>query len=90
MRELERDETVDPGSRLETFLHLDHVLGLDLSVDIGKPPVVAVLPPGAAELLEARAKARETRDWAASDRLRDELAALGVKVTDTPQGQQWS
>ncbi|MEV7967555.1 cysteine--tRNA ligase [Sphaerisporangium sp. NPDC088356] len=90
VRELERDETVAPGSRLETFLHLDQVLGLDLAVDIGKPPVVAVLPPGAAELLESRAKARETKDWQASDRLRDELAALGVKVTDTPQGQTWS
>ena len=29
------------------------------------------------------------KDWAASDRLRDELAALGVRVTDTPQGQTW-
>ncbi|MFC4532512.1 cysteine--tRNA ligase [Sphaerisporangium dianthi] len=90
VRELERDETVSPGSRFETFLHLDHVLGLGLSLDIGRPPVVPVLPPGAAELLEARAKARETKDWPASDRLRDELAALGVKVTDTPEGQTWS
>ncbi|WP_214412638.1 cysteine--tRNA ligase [Sphaerisporangium fuscum] len=90
LRELERDESVAPGSRFETFLHLDHVLGLDLSIDIGKPPAVAVLPPGAAELLDARAKARESKDWPASDRLRDELAALGVKVVDTPQGQTWS
>ncbi|GAA3823242.1 cysteine--tRNA ligase [Sphaerisporangium flaviroseum] len=90
LRELERDETVSPGSRLETFLHLDHVLGLDLAVDIGKPPVVPVLPPGAAELLEARAQARAATDWAASDRLRDELASLGVKVIDTAEGQTWS
>ncbi|GGK68091.1 cysteine--tRNA ligase [Sphaerisporangium melleum] len=90
LRELERDESVAPGSRFETFLHLDHVLGLDLSADIGRPPAVPVLPPGAAELLEARAKAREAKDWSASDRLRDELAVLGVKVTDTPQGQTWS
>ncbi|GII64409.1 cysteine--tRNA ligase [Sphaerisporangium krabiense] len=90
VRELERDESVAPGSRFETFLHLDHVLGLDLSADIGKPPVVAVLPPGAAELLDARARARAAKDWGASDRLRDELAALGVKVVDTPEGQTWS
>ncbi|WP_248963733.1 cysteine--tRNA ligase [Sphaerisporangium perillae] len=90
VRELERDETVDPGSRFETFLHLDHVLGLDLSIDIGKPPAVPVLPPGATELLEARAKARDAKDWPTSDRLRDELATLGVKVTDTPDGQTWS
>ncbi|MET8141959.1 cysteine--tRNA ligase [Sphaerisporangium sp. NPDC005288] len=90
LRELERDESVDPGSKFETFLHLDHVLGLDLPADIGKPPPVPVLPPGAAELLDARAKAREARDWSTSDRLRDELAGLGVKVTDTPEGQTWS
>ncbi|MGW4639381.1 cysteine--tRNA ligase [Sphaerisporangium sp. NPDC004334] len=90
LRELERDESVDPGSKFETFLHLDHVLGLDLPADIGKPPAVPVLPPGAAELLDARAKAREARDWSTSDRLRDELAGLGVKVTDTPEGQTWS
>ena len=28
--------------------------------------------------------------WPASDRLRDELAALGVTVTDTPDGQTWA
>ncbi|WP_084957407.1 cysteine--tRNA ligase [Thermoactinospora rubra] len=87
LRELERDESVPPGSRFETFLHLDHVLGLDLSSDIGK---VKVLPPGAAELLERRARARQAREWAESDRLRDELAAMGVKVADTPEGQVWT
>ena len=29
-------------------------------------------------------------DWPASDRLRAELAALGVTVTDTPAGQAWA
>ncbi|GAA2209956.1 cysteine--tRNA ligase [Nonomuraea monospora] len=87
LRELERDESVAPGAKFETFLHLDQVLGLDLSIDIGKPKV---LPPGAAELLEARARARESADWAASDRLRDELAELGVRVSDTAEGQTWA
>ncbi|GLW97712.1 hypothetical protein [Microtetraspora sp. NBRC 16547] len=36
VRELEIDESVAPGSRFETFLYLDHILGLDLSSDIGK------------------------------------------------------
>ncbi|TYB56775.1 cysteine--tRNA ligase [Nonomuraea sp. PA05] len=87
LRELERDDSVAPGAKFETFLHLDQVLGLDLSIDIGKPKV---LPPGAAELLEARARARESADWAASDRLRDELAELGVRVSDTAEGQTWA
>ena len=47
------------------------------------------LPDGAQALLDARAAAREGRDWAASDRLRDELGALGVAVEDTRDGQRW-
>ena len=40
-------------------------------------------------LLASRAEARKNKDFAASDRIRDELAALGVEVKDTPQGQVW-
>ncbi|TDD15552.1 cysteine--tRNA ligase [Nonomuraea diastatica] len=87
LRELERDESVAPGAKLEAFLHLDQVLALDLPSEIGK---ARVLPPGAGELLEARARAREAEDWAASDRLRDELAEMGVRVGDTPEGQTWA
>ena len=39
-------------------------------------------------LLEARAKARAEKNWAESDRLRDEIAALGYVLKDTKQGQQ--
>ncbi|HUG48729.1 MAG TPA: cysteine--tRNA ligase [Candidatus Limnocylindria bacterium] len=47
------------------------------------------LPPGAAALLEQRSAAREARQWVESDRLRDELNALGVQVEDTRDGQRW-
>ena len=40
-------------------------------------------------MLDARAAARAARDWAASDRLRDELLARGVAVEDTRDGQRW-
>ncbi|MFF3438170.1 cysteine--tRNA ligase [Streptosporangium sp. NPDC002721] len=90
LRELERDDSISPGSRFEAFLHLDQILALDLSLDIGRSARPVSLPEGAAELLERRARAREVKDWAASDSLRDELAALGVKVVDTPEGQTWS
>lgn len=48
----------------------------------------APLPAGAAELLERRAAARSARDFAASDDLRDEIAAFGVEVRDTPEGKE--
>jgi cyanophycinase-like exopeptidase len=38
-------------------------------------------------LLDARGQARASKDWAASDRLRDDLAARGWSVTDTAGGQ---
>jgi cysteinyl-tRNA synthetase len=90
LRSLEKDSEVPPGSKFETFAHLDQVLGLDLARDIGKAPAPRPLPPGADELLTARAAARSAADWAAADRIRAELAALGVMVTDTPQGQTWT
>ncbi len=40
-------------------------------------------------LVLARQKAREEKDWAEADRTRDELAALGVRVMDGPDGSVW-
>ncbi|MDF7627561.1 cysteine--tRNA ligase [Lactobacillaceae bacterium L1_55_11] len=40
-------------------------------------------------LLDQRAQARAVKDFAESDRLRDELKEQGILVRDTPQGQQW-
>jgi cysteinyl-tRNA synthetase len=88
LRRIERDEELPAGSRFEMFAHLDALFGLDLVRDVGRPP--AVLPAGGAELLQSREKARAAKDFAASDRLRDELAELGVVVRDTPEGQTWS
>ena len=42
------------------------------------------------EVADARAAARAAKDFAASDRLRDELTALGWAVRDTAEGQQLS
>jgi len=40
-------------------------------------------------LLEARALARKSKDFAESDRIRDELAAMGVVLKDTKDGTTW-
>lgn len=40
-------------------------------------------------LLKYRKQARQNKDWALSDRIRDDLAALGVEIRDTPQGCEW-
>jgi len=74
--------TADAGRALGSLRDLDRVLAI-------LPDEAADLPPGAADLLSAREGARANRDWATSDRLRDELATLGVVVEDTPDGQRW-
>ena len=72
----------------------DSVRALDLLRDLDR--VLGILPepdddlePDVAALLEAREEARARRDFAASDRLRDELASRGVTVEDTRDGQRW-
>ncbi len=40
--------------------------------------------------LKQRQSARERRDFAASDAIRDGLAAVGIAIEDTPQGPRWS
>jgi cysteinyl-tRNA synthetase len=75
-----------PGARASLLLDWDRVLGLDLGRGVEAP---TELPAGASDLLEQRERARSERDYATSDRLREELAALGVRVTDTRDGQRW-
>ena len=40
-------------------------------------------------VLDLRAKAKAAKDWATSDRIRNELAALGFEVKDTKDGATW-
>ena len=41
-------------------------------------------------ILEQRSAARANKDWAASDRIRDELAAAGIRVKDSKDGVSWT
>jgi len=74
--------TSDAGRIAALLRDLDRVLGV-------LPAEADALEPELAALVEARAAARASRDWARSDQLRDELAALGVAVEDTRDGQRW-
>jgi len=40
-------------------------------------------------LITQRDEARATKDWATSDRIRDELAARSIVLEDTPHGTRW-
>ena len=75
--------TADAGIVTSFVGDLDRVLG------IGPDSVADGLAPELEALLEARAAARTARNWAESDRLRDELARQGIVVEDTRDGQRW-
>jgi cysteinyl-tRNA synthetase len=88
MSELTRSDLA-PCAKASLLLDWDRVLGLDLARGGGADAAPMELPPGAAELLEQRSRARQERDFATSDRLREDLAAMGVSVIDTREGQKW-
>ena len=70
------------------------VLGLDAADPIWQrgddARLVRVVDGLVQTLLEQRAAARERRDFAAADALRDALKDLGIAITDTPTGPRWS
>jgi cysteinyl-tRNA synthetase len=74
--------TDDAERALDLLRDLDQVLGV-------LPAPADDLEPEVRALLDERATARDTKDWAASDRLRDELLARGISVEDTRDGQRW-
>jgi len=74
--------TEDAAAASRLLRALDTILGVLADPDDEVGPEIR-------HLLDARASAREARDWAASDRLRDELLALGIAVEDTRDGQRW-
>ena len=75
---------VAPRTKADLLVSWDRVLGLDLQRSVPE----RALPPGAAELLAERERARAARDFETADRLREKLAEMGVRVTDTAEGQR--
>lgn len=88
LRDVEREADITDGSRFEFFAWADAVLGLDLARTVGQTAKEPDIAPEIQALLDERAAARVAKDFATSDRIRDELADLGLTVTDTPDGQK--
>src|SRR5262245_4982953 len=89
--ELVRDANASPDKGLRetaamqfaTVRELAGVLGIELRAEA--PEADAEID----ALVEAREQARRDKDWAEADRIRDELAARGIVIEDTPRGPEW-
>ena len=53
---------------------------------LGLEPDSVTIPVEVLTLVEERQAARVGKDWAGSDRIRDQIAALGWQVKDTKEG----
>ena len=83
VQELLKSE-LDAGAKLATVFDYDRVLGLDLD----KLSDTQTLPSDVQVLVEARRQARQDKNWARSDQLRDQIQSMGYVVQDSPQGMK--
>ena len=68
-------------------MHLSQVLGLETKANGDTDVAASELGEAAiADLINQRQAARKQRDFATADDIRDQLAAVGIKVVDQPDG----
>jgi len=90
--ELRRSDSAEDRMRLQS-----HVLGAGLALGLLQQPVAAWFGRGTSDsddariqsLIDERAAAKRSRDFARSDAIRDQLASEGIILEDTPQGVRW-
>jgi len=86
LRKLEKDELISGATKAACFSAVDEIYGLEIA---RAPKAKAEATAEILELLEKRKLARESKDFAASDNLRDQLLKLGISIKDSPAGQEW-
>ena len=77
------DEKLSDHDKYFLLLEFDKVLGFNLG-----NVKAAEIPSEVTALAEKRLKARQAKDWATSDTLRDEISALGWDIGDTDGGYE--
>lgn len=74
------------GTKIALLKDFEQVLSLglfdDASVDGESDEAIDAL-------IQARAEARASKNWAEADRIRDELQTMGIVLEDTAQGVRW-
>ncbi len=81
---LENSSKAQAQAFIDVFDKLADVLGIKLeeTVEIGSEKIEA--------LIAERQLARKNKDFAAADRIRNELSDMGITLNDTPEGVKWT
>lgn len=74
-----KDPTIDSGTKYLILKNFDRVLGLDL--EKSKVEIVSI-PDEIQKLIDERQKARDNKDWAKADELRNKIKSMGYEVKD--------
>ena len=85
---------VSDATKLAALADFDQVLSLDLlkkaeALRNNQAQEAVSADPEIDGLVAARTTAKKAKDFAEADRIRDQLKAMGVELTDTPQGTKW-
>jgi cysteinyl-tRNA synthetase len=84
-----RAEDLSPADRWAFLADADRALGFGLAEAKSPDADESGTDPHIDALVAERQAAREAKDFATSDRIRDELAAEGIELVDTPTGPTW-
>lgn len=76
---------IDDAGKLATIREFDVAI---LGLEIDREEIADPLPEEVLELAARRKKARSDKDWAESDRIRDQLQEMGYGVQDGKEGMQ--
>jgi cysteinyl-tRNA synthetase len=84
-----RDDALSPADRWAVLEDADRALGFGLAEVEAPDADESGSDPRIDALVAQREAARAAKDFATSDRIRDELAAEGIELVDTPAGPTW-
>jgi cysteinyl-tRNA synthetase len=84
-----RDPALSPADLWAFLEDADRALGFGLAEAEAPDADQSGSDPRIDALVAERQAARAAKDFATSDRIRDELAAEGIDLVDTPDGPTW-